>query len=730
MTGKKVPFIIIAAFILGTVILIFIHFILSKNNKALIKANEILISEVRVNSQLKDLEISIIKIESRVRGEIIRNNNADINSLNSYVAQAEFIIDQLQKIRDDDSTGFYVDVLDSLSRHNVIYSRQILHTLHLHDILGAQKLYHNVYDHKLTDSILITLNKIEMRRKGNFDKANNAIKERSKNAQTFITILIVFVLMGGAILFWFIINTIRRQGLLIKQLNVSEKKERESAAVKEKFLANMSHEIRTPLNAILGFANLLHRKEIDKESTEFVGAIQRSGENLLTIVNDILDLSKIESGMLRIEVFPFSIRRLVQDVEVMFSEKSAEKEIQFSSFVDPKIPDSLLGDSARLTQMLVNLIGNAIKFTDKGNVTLHIKCGEINNNSINVIFEITDTGIGIEEEKLDVIFNRFQQADDAVTRKFGGTGLGLAIVSDLVQLHNGRIEVESKLGEGSVFRLFLPFKLADNNSNQPNPAFAATDLPSLKEAKILLVEDNEINRNLMGHIFKTWNVSYDMAANGIEALEKVQSGIYDLILMDIQMPEMDGYTAAKEIRDTLKIDVPIIAMTAHAYGGEREKCLSYGMNEYISKPVREKELYNIVVQFTQNKKNRQAQLNPSKVISTGGFSCINLEYLQQISAGNSAFEKTITRQFIEQIPTEVNELENAWKNNDIPRLKSVAHNMKTTISVMGLNEKLQSQLDALENETLSEEDFRQNLHTIKKVCTEAFTEAKRFYSSL
>ncbi|MEO8852530.1 MAG: ATP-binding protein, partial [Ginsengibacter sp.] len=663
MADKKLPLIILAAFILGTVLLIYAHNIFTKNNDALIKGNEKVLNEVRVNSQLKDLEKSIITIESTVIGTVVTSDTSYFRGIMGNIAETESDIDQLQRISDDDSSDFYVDKLDTLVQRKVLFSKQILDTFHFKGKYAAENMFNSLYGARLTDSIIKTLDKIVSTRKKHFDDANIAIKKGSQKAQQFITMLIAFVLIGFAVLFWFIINTMRRQGNLIHQLNISEKKTRDSSLVKEKFLANMSHEIRTPINAILGFTNLLQRKKLDKESKEHVETIQKSGEGLLTIINDILDLSKIEAGMMRIESTPFSIRGLVHSVETMFVGKTREKGLEFSTSIDTTMPDILNGDATRLTQMLVNLIGNAIKFTNNGSIAVRITNEGIKDTIVDTGITITDTGIGIEPEKIEKMFERFQQADDAATRKYGGTGLGLAIVNDLIQLQKGSIKVQSEPGKGTNFRVIIPYKIATVDMGMRN--LDELNVSSFADVKILVAEDNEINQSLIKYLFKSWNLAYDLARNGKEAVELLQTKTYNLVLMDIQMPEMDGYTATGEIRHRLKLDIPIIAMTAHAFAGEREKCLSYGMSEYISKPIRERHLHDLLNQFIQKTNSVQPQKKRVEELVPGAYRYINLDYMNEISEGNKEYEKTVTEQFIEAIPRALAALEIARENKDI-----------------------------------------------------------------
>src|SRR4030095_8687187 len=361
--------------------------------------------------------------------------------------------------------------------------------------------------------------------------------------------------------FSYVAYKVRQQQHLITRLNISEKKAKVAAQAKENFLANMSHEIRTPLNAILGFTNLLQRRDLDKESKEIILTIQRSGENLLAIINDVLDLSKIEAGMMRIESAPFSIRGLIHSIETMFLLKAAEKQLLLTTSVNSDMPDTLEGDATRLTQILVNLLGNDIKFTGSGNIAVKVENKGIIDNTVNTVIKVSDTGIGIDKEKLNTIFERFQQAEDTVTRRYGGTGLGLSIVQELVLLQHGTIAAESRPGAGTTFNVIIPYTISSENIT---PVIKTSSIDEIEVGfdgvRVLVVEDNEINQSLIRHLFDSWNLAFEIAGNGKEALEMLKHRQYHLVLMDIQMPEMDGYSATQEIRRTLKLDIPIIAM--------------------------------------------------------------------------------------------------------------------------------------------------------------------------
>lgn len=729
MANKKISLLILAAFVVGMLMLIYVHFIFSKNNDQLITGNQKLMEEVMVSTQLKDLEKYVISMESIVKGTIVTNDAGYFKGLEKNVVAAQSNLNKLQKITDDDSSARYIDELDTLVQHKLLYDKNVLDVFRAKGKDAAEKMFASHSSTRLTDSIVTLIHKIDSTRKKHFAQAMLTIEKSSKKAQLFISLLILSVLTGGAMLFWYIINIIRKQGLLIRQLHISEKKVRESAHVKENFMANMSHEIRTPMNAILGFTNLLQQKKLDEDSAGYVQTIKKSGENLLGIINDILDLSKIEAGMLRIEATPFNIRGLIHSVEAMFADKSREKNIKLTTQIDETVPDTLNGDAMRLTQILVNLIGNAIKFTEQGSINIHISNEGLHDDIMNTGIHISDTGIGISSEKLQQVFGRFQQADDAVTRKYGGTGLGLSIVNDLVKLQNGTIQVQSQPGRGTRFHIMIPYRVIANGVDEPiTKELQATGGFYFDDVIVLVAEDNEVNQNLIKHLFKNWNLQYDLAKNGREAVEKLKNKDYNLVLMDIQMPEMDGYTATHEIRHVLQNEVPIIAMTAHALAGEKEKCISYGMNEYISKPINIEKLYSLLKQFAQIK--TKPLTNDSSNYSEKSYHYISLNYMKEVSGGDTGYEKDVTMQFIEVVPQQLDEIEKAWKDNNLLQVRQMAHNFKTTVSVMGLTEKLQPFLNKLEYENLDEEMFNTNFTSISSVCHAAVKEAGLFLTTL
>jgi signal transduction histidine kinase/CheY-like chemotaxis protein len=547
----------------------------------------------------------------------------------------------------------------------------------------------------------------------------NVVDQSGQRVLRWNLYLTVGVLALLTAVFAIIIGRMKKQAELIGQLNTSERKLKEAVLVKENFLANMSHEIRTPLNAILGYTHLLQKKKLDADTRLHISTVQQSGETLLAIVNDILDLSKIESGMMRIEHVPFDPGALVHSVATMFHHRSAEKHVPLVVSFDPAIPETIVGDPTRLTQILVNLVSNAFKFTEKGEIKLQVTMTGGDGDGIELTFGVTDTGIGIDNERLETIFERFRQAEDSTTRQFGGTGLGLSIVRDLVHLQDGHIALSSKPGEGTAVKVTIPYRTAMLSELSRAGIRGQAQHPQRPGLRVLIAEDHVINQGLMIRLMEERGIVGHLAGNGHEAIEMLRNASFDLVFMDIQMPGMDGYTATRVIREELKLTIPVIAMTAHAMEGEKEKCIRLGMNDHIAKPVRESELDRVLASYTKPVSGKNSSAN--------AFRVIDLNYMREISHGDAGYEKVVTEQFLHIMPRELEALSTAAGKQDRSEVRRIAHGIKTTISIMGLNALLDEPLDILENKTLNKEQMAVPVEQVLGICKEALGEAGIFY---
>jgi len=554
---------------------------------------------------------------------------------------------------------------------------------------------------------------------------NDRIAFNANLARKFLPYALLFIFCVGAVLCWFILWQLRQLNHLVIKLDLAEKTALESVVIKENFLANMSHEIRTPLNAILGFTNIIQRRDIDPEITKFATAIDQSGQNLLRIVNEILDLSKIEAGMMEIIKTPFQLTSVIKSVVSLFSQN--EKGIELTTTVDSKVPELILGDALRLTQILVNLVGNAIKFSSDGEIKIVVSVEKKEQQTIFLAFQVIDNGIGIAPEKLDLIFDRFRQAEESITRQYGGTGLGLSIVKNLIQLQHGSISAKSQPQKGTEILFTIPYEMA-NETKVLQPIVTTQSTTINSPMHLLVVEDNVMNQSFMEHLLAEWNFTFTTVADGQQAIDALLLEKFDAILMDIQMPVLDGYATTAYIRETIGSSVPIIAMTAHTMQGEKEKCLSNGMDAYISKPISPIELFKLLGQIVT-----QAVVDIDKIPEASiipEYQYINLSYIKEVSNGSTAYERIITGQFIESIPSFLNALKIAFTNQDFISLNQTAHNMKTSIAIMGLLPKCGHLLILLETANSDDDNISVAIQELSKICDHAILEAKNFRDSL
>ncbi|TWF42618.1 signal transduction histidine kinase [Chitinophaga polysaccharea] len=727
MQPKRIKYYLLGLFITGMILFVVLQFNSANNIRKLIKGNEQLLQELNVKNELQKLQTNMARTDSKVRGAVISQDTTHITGIEAEIAVIKADLKEINKIIKNDSTERLLTQLNYLVDEKNSFNLMVLDTFYSNGKWAAERMINNQKGKRLGEAINSIIRQLDTTRQTEVNRTTHLIDSSGQKAQSWGSVLVFFACLTSLLAFLYITSRIHRQEQLIEALDASQQQEKKLAAVKDQFLANMSHEIRTPMNAVLGFTHLLKAQPLTDKSKEYVGAIENAGQSLLEIINDILDISKIESGMMRIEASAFSLRSVLHGVNTMFKPKAEEKQLHLSVTIDDNVPDILYGDVMRLTQVLVNLASNAVKFTQEGSVHVHAAKIWAEDNAVRILFTVSDTGIGIDPSKLDAIFDRFNQAEASTTRKFGGTGLGLTIVKQLIELQNGFISVESKPGEGTTFKVELPYTLADSLLEEGNAYFTENDqLPLHPDVRILVAEDNKLNQNLLRHLLTGWQLQYKIVTNGKEVLQTLDKQHFDLVLMDIQMPEMDGYSAVQAIRNELHSTIPVIAMTAHAMAGEREKCLQMGMNEYISKPIIEEELYKLIQVYIGKLPPRELPATNHLPHENGTHQLINMHYLHDLSKGNTSFEKNMLEQFIAQLPEELSLLKKAVMAEDIPAIRASAHNLKTTVSFIGLEDHLYPILEPLEK--VQENNYHAavvagQFNTLKHLCIQAVQEA-------
>jgi signal transduction histidine kinase/CheY-like chemotaxis protein len=464
-------------------------------------------------------------------------------------------------------------------------------------------------------------------------------------------------------------NTVKERKEFEKQLEEARENAEQSLETRKLFLANISHEIRTPINAISGMSGILADTEISETQKQYINAIQSSSKSLMVIVNDILDMSKLESGKFSAEFIPFEIRSILDPLHTSYHLRTDEKGIDFSIEYPENMPKWVFGDPTRLGQILNNLVSNAIKFTDRGKVSLKITV-EKNGKHNDFCFSVSDTGIGIDKEKLKTIFEFFSQEDNTITRRFGGTGLGLAISKSISELLGGEIIVEIEKNVVSTFKYCLT--MPEASEQLKTETIVKSDLTG---KNVLIVEDNELNRFLAVTILKKWNANIHIAENGEEAVQAVRDKAVDIVLMDIQMPVMDGVAASVAIRKELNSKVPIIALTANALESEKEKCWQAGMNEYITKPYNPEHLKEKIIFLIEN--STRTEEHSSEHVS--------LQSLSELMQGSKVQMIRMTTVFLNQIETDFNVLKLALNENDMDQISKITHKLKSSFKLFGLN---------------------------------------------
>jgi PAS domain S-box-containing protein len=490
---------------------------------------------------------------------------------------------------------------------------------------------------------------------------------------------------------------------------------------KQQFLSNMSHEIRTPMNAIIGFTKVVLKTELSAKQKEYLMAIKMSGDALIVLINDILDLAKVDAGKMTFEQVPFKMALSISAMLHLFETKIQEKNLELTKEYDPAIPDVLVGDPVRLHQIILNLVSNAVKFTNEGKITVSVRLLKEDEEKVTIEFAVTDTGIGIPQDKIGKIFDNFQQASSGTSRLYGGTGLGLAIVKQLVEPQGGSIKVISKVDEGSTFSFTLSFL---KTSEEAESEIKMVELDSeLKNIKVLVVEDIALNQLLMKTLLDDFGFERDIVSNGKLAIEKLKTKTYDVILMDLQMPEMNGFEATEYIRNKLNSKVPIIALTADVTTVDLAKCKAVGMNDYIAKPVDERLLYSKIVGLV--KKPTLVKIDISEKIQVSQPKCIDLDYLFHRTKSNPKLMMEMISLYLEQTPPLILIMKQSLRDKDWKGLYSAVHKMIPSFSIMGINvdfENMAKKVQEYASTQQQTDGISDLVRQLDNVCTQACKE--------
>lgn len=501
---------------------------------------------------------------------------------------------------------------------------------------------------------------------------------------------------------------------------------------KQQFLSNMSHEIRTPLNAIIGFTKVLLKTDLTAKQKEYLSAIQLSGDALTVLINDILDLAKVDSGKMEFEKIPFKMNQSISAMLHLFETRIQEKNLKLVKEIDSRIPEVLVGDPLRLHQIILNLVSNAVKFTARGEIRMLVKLIEETAENATIGFEISDTGIGIPENKLDQIFESFQQASSGTARLFGGTGLGLAIAKQLVKRQGGNIHAKSKIDVGSTFEFVLCFQKLKQD--------AITEIEiiepdkGIKHIRVLIVEDIALNQLLLKTLLDEFGFDRDVAANGLIAIEKLKSSSYDVILMDLQMPELNGFETTAYIRNTMLSKIPIIALTADVTTVDLEKCKAVGMNDYLSKPVNEKILCSKIISLVKKSPEVNRFEQPGAGLGAPGMNkCTDLRYLTRHTRNNTTLMMEMISLYLDQTPYLMKEIKRSLVDKDWPAFKSTLHKIIPSFSIVGIDKKYELMAKNLLEMDVSGNQLELINHQVdqlENICTQAVRELSEEFNRL
>ncbi len=549
---------------------------------------------------------------------------------------------------------------------------------------------------------------------------------RKNGTVVYVELTIIAIETKDDYLFNAFFRDITNKKIIDNEIREAKVLAEKSAKAKSVFLSNMSHEIRTPLNVILGLTGILQKSDfsnlhVDKKNLD---GIQFSAENLLVLINDILDFSKIEAGKLTLHDTDFNLQELISNISRGFKIKADEKGLDYKMIIDPSVPKFIIGDQLRLNQILINLLGNAIKFTHKGEIAIYVKPKKIEEKHITINFIVKDTGVGIPEDKLNTIFESFYQVHKPGKNKIEGTGLGLSISKQLIELQGGKLNAQSEPGRGSAFDFSIKYSKSEfKSATQPEEGKTTSkNTHDLSGMKVLVVEDNKMNQFFIKQLLSNWEIDTHVAENGQVALEKIERYAYDLILMDMHMPVMDGPEAAVLIRKSQNPNIsqiPIIACSADVFPESKKKATESGMNFYLTKPLSEKALEEILFSLKPNTDQNTINFNKisesvKNTIANNSAKIYDLSFLKETFDNDPEVIQNVLQIFIEDTPEDYEKLKTGIKDQDFLTTKEIAHKLKSSFKTIGLNNEA-TFLQEIENTSRQGADFVQIEALFKKL---------------
>lgn len=519
------------------------------------------------------------------------------------------------------------------------------------------------------------------------------------------------------------------------ELQDALKKAESSQKTKEQFLGNMSHEIRTPISGVLGMTQLLRYTGLTKEQKEYVDSIKLSADNLLLIINDILEFNKITTGEFEINEELFNIKEYLDEVKKGIQQRADEKNLFLEIKFDHSLPEQVIGDGDRLKQVLMNLVDNAIKFTEKGGINVDVSATKSEKEKVLVQIKVSDTGIGIPDDLINTIFESFNKASKITTQKFGGTGLGLSIAKKLVSQMDGNIEVDSREDEGTTFTIELPFKVQDPSSEEKSTANTLkSDEGSLKDKRILVVDDHPINRKIVSGMLRKVGVKISEAECGEDSLKLLEDeGPFDVVLMDVHMPGIGGLATTRKIKasdDPSISKIPVIAITASVLDRDVEECRNAGMDDFIAKPFTYKNLVKKISAAVSKKEGYKTTFD--SVTQTPKVDLIDLTPLKEMTGGDNEVMKEMLEIFLAKTPELFNQLEKEFNDKNYAQMSTLAHTMKPTFSYVGIEkgQALALKIEEFSEDSDTRENLLENVKELKEIVKDSVNQLQDVYQEL